>query len=120
MLSKKMGRPTNNPKNTQMPVRFSDEDIQKLEYCCNQTGLTKANIIRKGIDAVYQDLKKNIEKGGDKMEIKTSTHVFQFAIDNQNIEDMKHVMNEFLKFGYKKISEFVYEGNTILIFARKL
>lgn len=58
MSSKKMGRPTNNPKNTQMPVRFSDEDIQKLEYCAKVTGKSKAEIIRMGIDKVYKELKE--------------------------------------------------------------
>lgn len=53
-----MGRPTDNPKTTQMPVRFSDEDIQKLEYCSEITGKSKAEIVRIGVDKVYKELKK--------------------------------------------------------------
>lgn len=53
-----MGRPTDNPKTIQMPVRFSNEDIQKLEYCSEITKKSKAEIIRTGIDKIYKELKK--------------------------------------------------------------
>ena len=52
------GRPTDNPKKTRFEVRLSDDDIAKLEYCYQQTGLSKAEILRKGLELVYQSLKK--------------------------------------------------------------
>ncbi len=58
MGTKKIGRPTNAPKVNNMRIRLSDEDLQKLEFCKTQTGMTYADIIREGIDKVYQELKK--------------------------------------------------------------
>lgn len=58
MGTKKMGRPTQNPKVNNMRIRLSDDDMQKLEFCKQQTGKTYADIIRLGIDRVYQELKK--------------------------------------------------------------
>lgn len=52
----KMGRPTDNPKTNQMRIRMSDEDVFMIEYCCNNTGLTKADVIRLGIKKVYEEL----------------------------------------------------------------
>ncbi len=58
MGTKKMGRPTNAPKTYNTRIRLSDEDVKKLEYCASITGLTKSEIMRRGIDKVYQELKK--------------------------------------------------------------
>lgn len=33
---------------------------------------------------------------------KTNTHQFVISVDNKNINDMKHVMNEYINMGYKK------------------
>lgn len=54
----KMGRPTDNPKTNQMRIRMSDEDVRMLEYCCEITNMSKADVIRMGISKVYQDIKK--------------------------------------------------------------
>lgn len=53
-----MGRPTDAPKVNNTRIRLSDEDLQKLEFCKQKTGKTYADIIREGIDKVYQELKK--------------------------------------------------------------
>lgn len=58
MGTNKIGRPTQSPKVNNTRVRLSDEDIAKLEYCKAQTGKTYADIIREGIDKVYQEIKK--------------------------------------------------------------
>lgn len=55
---KKMGRPTDNPKTNNYRIRMTDEELKKLEECCEITGFSKADIIRMGIDKVYQELKK--------------------------------------------------------------
>ncbi len=52
------GRPTVDPKTLSTRIRLSEEDIKRLEYCVKKTGLTKADIIRKGIKEVYEQLKK--------------------------------------------------------------
>lgn len=35
---------------------MTDEELLKLERCCEETGLSKANVIRLGIDKVYMEL----------------------------------------------------------------
>ena len=52
------GRPTNDPKVLNTRIRLSEEDIQRLKYCVEATGLTKSEIIRQGIKEVYDKLKK--------------------------------------------------------------
>lgn len=57
-MSPRTGRPTEDPKRHETRIRMSDEDIKILEYCCEVTGGTKADIIREGIREVYAKLKK--------------------------------------------------------------
>lgn len=57
-MSAKMGRPTDDPKTHQTRIRMSDEDIKILQYCCEKTGKSKAEIIRLGIRRVYEEIKK--------------------------------------------------------------
>lgn len=58
MGTKKIGRPTESPKSHNTRIRLSDEDLAKLNYCKSETGMTYADIIRKGIDKIYQEVKK--------------------------------------------------------------
>ena len=52
----KMGRPpSENPKDRGYRLRVSDEDLKKLDYCCEVLGLTKAEVIRRGIEKVYDE-----------------------------------------------------------------
>ncbi len=44
------------PKSEQYRIRMTAEDKKILEYCCEKTGLTKAEIIRKGINNIYMEL----------------------------------------------------------------
>ena len=57
-LSPRTGRPTDNPKKHETRIRMSDKDIEMLEYCCEYTGKTKADVIREGIKKVYDELTK--------------------------------------------------------------
>lgn len=57
-MSPRTGRPTSDPKTKQMPIRFSENDIAKLEYCSNKTGKSQAEIVRMGVDKVYRELKE--------------------------------------------------------------
>ncbi len=52
------GRPTDDPKILNTRVRLSRDDIQRLEYCAQVTGMKKSEIIRQGIKEVYERLKK--------------------------------------------------------------
>ena len=57
-MSPRTGRPTENPKRHNTRIRMSDEDIKILEYCCQKTGKSKADVIREGIREVYNKLNK--------------------------------------------------------------
>ncbi|MFT9076003.1 hypothetical protein [Ethanoligenens sp.] len=52
------GRPTENPKTLSTRIRLSEGDVQKLERCCKVLGLTKAEVIRQGIEEMYQKAQK--------------------------------------------------------------
>ena len=51
------GRPTEEPKRHETRIRMSDEDIRLLEICCQKTGMTNAEVIRRGIREVYEKVK---------------------------------------------------------------
>ena len=55
---KKMGRPTDAPKVNNYRLRMTDEELQKLEVCCERTGLSRADVIRLGIDKIYRETQK--------------------------------------------------------------
>lgn len=54
---KKMGRPTENPKDEIIKVRATKDDRQKLLYCCEKTGMSQYEVVMKGIDRFYRELK---------------------------------------------------------------
>lgn len=57
-MDKKIGRPTTDPKTEQYRLRMSKEDIIMLNYCCEITGKSKADIFRLGLRTVYESLQK--------------------------------------------------------------
>ena len=44
-MSPRTGRPTNDPKTHETRIRMSDKEVGKLEYCCEKTGMSKADVI---------------------------------------------------------------------------
>ena len=56
-MSPRTGRPTSDPKKHETRIRMSDKDIEILNICCEKTGLSKADVIRKGIREVYKQIK---------------------------------------------------------------
>lgn len=54
-MTPRTGRPTDNPKINQYRIKMTKEELEKLEACQKATGLSKADIIRLGIDKVYQE-----------------------------------------------------------------
>ena len=54
---KKMGRPTDDPKPIRRCYRLSEGDMDKIKFCKEITGLTEAEIIRRGLDNLYKELK---------------------------------------------------------------
>ena len=58
-MSPRTGRPTDDPKGERIGIRLSETDLDKLEYCSQHTGLSRAAIIREGINLIYNNLKTN-------------------------------------------------------------
>ena len=57
MPQKKMGRPTESPKDTMIRVRADSELIEKLDECVKKLNSNRSEVIRNGIEKVYNDLK---------------------------------------------------------------
>ena len=57
-MSPRTGRPTIEPKETTFKMRLSQNDIDKLEYLSSTYRISKAAVIRKGIDRLYSEEKK--------------------------------------------------------------
>lgn len=57
-MSPQVGRPTDDPKNLSTRIRLSENDIAKINYCTEKLGIKKAEVIRMGINKVYEELKK--------------------------------------------------------------
>ena len=57
-MKPKMGRPKiENARTVKVDTRLTEEEEEKLVYCCEVLGLTKAEVVRKGIDKIYNELK---------------------------------------------------------------
>lgn len=61
-MSPRTGRPTDDRKGEKIGIRLSESDLEKLEYCHEKTGLTRAEIIRQGIAELYDRLKASEQK----------------------------------------------------------
>lgn len=58
-MSPRTGRPpSDNPKNLSTRIRLSETDLSKLNYSSKVLGLTKAEVIRQGIEKMYDKAKK--------------------------------------------------------------
>ncbi len=53
-----MGRPTDNPKDISLKVRLDKETSEKLNDCVKTLEVSKAEIVRRGVHRVHDDLKK--------------------------------------------------------------
>jgi hypothetical protein len=56
--NKKMGRPTDNPKDISLKVRLDKGTAEKLDACIEELKVSKAEVIRRGIHRVHDDLQK--------------------------------------------------------------
>lgn len=51
-----MGRPTDDPKTERLEIRISRQDIEKLDFCCEKVKKRRAEIIRMGIQKIFEEL----------------------------------------------------------------
>ena len=58
-MTTKIGRPkTNNPKVKQLGVRFDTESLQKLDALVVHHNKTRAEILRLGVNRLYEEIPK--------------------------------------------------------------
>lgn len=53
-----MGRPTTEPKNHVARLRLSNNEKNKLDECCRLTGMSITDVLKLGIEKVYQEYVK--------------------------------------------------------------
>lgn len=58
MGQKKMGRPTDNPKDTVFKVHLDKGSVEKLEECAKELNVSKGEIVRRGIHKVHESMKE--------------------------------------------------------------
>ena len=55
---KKGTRLTDSPKDRELKFRYDEDTEQKLRFVCENTGKTKSQVIRDGINKLYAEIKK--------------------------------------------------------------
>lgn len=55
-MAKKIGRPTDSPATNQLRIRLTDDELRKLNVCSETLGMSKSDVVRKGIDLVFGGL----------------------------------------------------------------
>ena len=58
MATKKVGRPTDNVKDFMLRTRMDKETVDKLDYLSKELKLSKSEIVRRGINKQYKEIKK--------------------------------------------------------------
>jgi hypothetical protein len=59
IISPRTGRPKiDNPKHDIIKIRATKEDREKLLYCCEKTGMTQYDVVMRGIETVYKEIKE--------------------------------------------------------------
>ena len=58
MGAKKIGRPTDNPKDITLKIRFDKDTAKKLENCSEKMKISRAEVVRRGVKKMYDDLDK--------------------------------------------------------------
>lgn len=57
-----MGRPTDNPKKTQLAVRFTDDEIKFIDGYADKHKLAKVEVIRKAVNLLKESAANGTEK----------------------------------------------------------
>ena len=58
MGNKKMGRPTDNPKDISLKIRLDQDTSDKLDNCVKVFEVSKAEVIRRSIHKIHEDIPK--------------------------------------------------------------
>jgi hypothetical protein len=57
-MPKKLGRPTDNPKNIRLEVRITQDTADDLKECSEKLNIPRVAVIEKGIELVKSQLDK--------------------------------------------------------------
>lgn len=58
MCTKKMGRPTDSPKEHRLQIRVDENTLKLLDECVEATGKSRSAIVRNGIETVHRTICK--------------------------------------------------------------
>ena len=58
MATKKIGRPTDNPKDHMLRVRLDVETLNQLDACCEADNCSRSEVVRRGIREQYGKISK--------------------------------------------------------------
>ena len=58
MGQKKLGRPTDSPKDIVLKIRLDQPAHDRLEECSKKLNISRAEVIRRAIKMMHDDLKK--------------------------------------------------------------
>lgn len=58
MVAKKVGRPTDSLKDYMLRVRLDKETVEKLDYLAESLKISRSEVVRRGIEEQYQEIKK--------------------------------------------------------------
>ena len=62
-MSPRTGRPvSDNPRKHKVEIRMNDEELERLDYCCNAVKMSRSKVIRTGVDNIYNSLHETEEK----------------------------------------------------------
>ena len=55
---KKPGPRPENPLDTEIKLRIDKQTIEKIEYCKKELNTTRSDVLRKGVQCLYDELQK--------------------------------------------------------------
>lgn len=58
MATRKVGRPTESLKDYMLRTRLDKETLEKLDFLTKELKLSRSEVVRKGIDEQFEQLKK--------------------------------------------------------------
>lgn len=57
-MSPRTGRPTSNKKTERLEIRLAPDELQVMQECAERLGITKTDVINKGVQLVKAELDK--------------------------------------------------------------
>ncbi len=57
--NKKIGRPTDNPRDKRLSLRISESEMEEIEYCARKISATKIETVLKGIELLRKEIDSN-------------------------------------------------------------